>query len=136
MSADKRRDMRAVFFASWQKHRNKALLEPLESHIIDIILLHPEYHTLLEQPDVFQEHDFAEANPFLHMSLHLALREQVQTNRPVGIEAIFMRAREKQETHQVEHVMMDCLAAVLWEAQQAGVMPDEQVYLERLKQCF
>ena len=128
-----REEMRKVFFEAWRKHGLQLPVEPLEGQLIDIMLLHPEYHSLLTQPENFQAEDFPEANPFLHMSLHLAIREQVGTNRPLGIKEIHHKLTHKfQDLHAEEHHMMDCLADVLWQAQQSGKVPDERVYLEKL----
>jgi hypothetical protein len=135
MFSTERDQLRKLFFESWRKYNEQLPLEPLEMQLIDIILLHPEYHTMLSNPDHALK-DFDEANPFLHMSLHLALREQIQTNRPAGIQAIHQALCIKlQDKHLAEHRMMDCLADILWQAQQTGQMPDEQTYLTCLRQC-
>ena len=129
-----RDDLRKIFFESWRKYKNTFPLEPLEAKIIDIILLHPEYHALLDNPDHFQQYDFDEGNPFLHLSLHLALHEQITTNRPKGIKAIYSTLYKKfNDKQKAEHAMMDCLAQILWNAQETGGMPDENTYLMHLK---
>jgi hypothetical protein len=75
-----------------------------------------------------------ETNPFLHMGLHLGIREQIATNRPQGIAQIFNNlARQLGDPHAAEHQMIDCLAETLWEAQSRTTAPDEQQYLERLR---
>ncbi len=133
MFSTDRDQLRKVFFDAWQKYKQHLPIEPLEAQLIEIMLLHPEYHSVLDQPDNFHLHDFAESNPFLHMSLHLAIREQVNTNRPAGIQAIYQQHCVKsQDAHIAEHIMMDCLAEVLWQAQQDGKMPDEENYLRLL----
>jgi hypothetical protein len=77
----------------------------------------------------------AETNPFLHMGLHLGIREQIATNRPAGIRAVFEQlAARDGDAHTAEHRMIDCLAEILWEAQRAGRPPDEMRYLENLRQ--
>jgi hypothetical protein len=73
-------------------------------------------------------------NPFLHMGLHLAIREQVATDRPPGINEIHEKLSARLgDAHAAEHAMLEPLAEALWEAQRSGLMPDEQVYLERLR---
>ena len=75
-----------------------------------------------------------ETNPFLHMGLHLGLREQLQTNRPAGIQIIYKNLQQKLENqHTVEHQMMECLAQCLWEAQRNQSAPNEELYLEKLQ---
>ena len=129
---DERDELGKVFFAAWQKHRENQLVEPIEAMIIDIILQHPEYHEFFAHPEETTE--FAGTNPFLHVSLHLALREQLGADRPVGIKAIYLALTNKlQDAHAAEHHMLDCLGQILWEAQQSGKMPDEQEYLEKLR---
>jgi len=73
-------------------------------------------------------------NPWLHMGLHLAVREQVATNRPAGITEVHAKlSRKAGGAHEAEHRMLEVLAEQLWEAQRGGKAPDESAYLERLK---
>ncbi|MGH8237104.1 MAG: DUF1841 family protein, partial [Steroidobacteraceae bacterium] len=75
----------------------------------------------------------AQQNPFLHMGLHLAIREQVSTDRPKGITQIHRAlASRLGDVHAAEHAMLDPLAETLWESQRNNAMPDEHAYLERL----
>ena len=105
-------------------------------HVSCQILEHPEYHELLgrETPDETYTPEGGRENPFLHMGLHLAIREQVATNRPTGIAAIHLRLTQMTgDPNQAEHRIIDCLAESLWEAQSRNQPPDEGKYLERLK---
>jgi hypothetical protein len=69
------------------------------------------------------------------MGLHLSIREQVATDRPTGIAAIFRLLADKAgDSHTTEHRMIDCLAETLWESQRDQSSPDELHYLERLRQ--
>ncbi len=129
-----RDQMRRVFFEAWQKNRENKLLEPLEALIVDIILLHPEYHAMFDHPHLPIPVELQEAHPFLHISLHLALREQISADRPAGIKIIFEQLCLKFQDKQIaEHRMLDCLGQILWDAQQTGRLPDEQYYLEKLR---
>jgi Domain of unknown function (DUF1841) len=114
------------------------VLEPLDAQIADVIALHPEYQTLLESADGDLEQAYTveqgQTNPFLHMGLHLAIREQLATRRPAGIETVHLRlTRASGDAHVAEHRMIEVLAETLWDAQRAGRAPDEQRYLERLQ---
>jgi Domain of unknown function (DUF1841) len=132
-----RDELRRRYQNAWLRHRDGLPLEPLDAQIADVILLHPEYHAVLESPDSSEQSFSVEqgrSNPFLHMGLHLAIREQVGTRRPAGIEAVHLRlTRQLGDAHQAEHRMIEVLAETLWEAQRAGTAPDEQRYLERLR---
>lgn len=101
-----------------------------------MILAHPEYHVILENPKYKEQNYFPEmgqANPFLHMGLHLAIRDQVSTDRPVGISKIFRQLLKKYNDElAVEHLMMEHLAECLWQAQRDNCMPDENNYLQGL----
>ena len=133
MFTTSRSDMRKVFFEAWRKHLEKLPLEPLEMQIIDVLVLHPEYHSMLNNPERYSEKDFDETSPFLHLSLHIAIREQINTNRPAGIEAIFQQISKKlHDIHSAEHKMMECLANFLWEVQQTGRLPSAKHYLDNL----
>jgi hypothetical protein len=137
--ADNNREaMRRHYLEAWQRRRDGLPLTPLEAQIADVIALHPEYQPLLEDPDALAAEFTVEQgriNPFLHMGLHLGLREQLATRRPAGIEQVHARLAAKLgNTHEAEHHMIEVLAETLWEAQRAGRAPDEQRYLERLRQ--
>ena len=132
-----RNQMRKVFFDCWKAHKEKAPMDAMQTIIAHIIELHPEYHTLLENEatldrDYTPEH--GETNPFLHMSMHIALHEQLSTDRPTGIKAVYQSIIMKQgSAHEAEHTMMDCLGEALWLAQRNNTMPDEQAYFECLR---
>ena len=133
-----REQSRQMFFNAWKKHSQRQVLEPIESLIVDVIQLHPEYHTLLEKPEANQDKDYVpemgETNPFLHMGLHIAIKEQISIDQPIGINKHYQRLLAKhQDPHMVEHQIMECLAQMIWEAQRSHSMPDNNVYLECIK---
>lgn len=133
-----RDELRRAYVDAWRKHRNRLPLEPLEVQIADVIALHPEYHRLLEGEAPALERDYSpeggQANPFLHMGLHLAVRDQVATDRPAGIRQAFAAiAKRAGSGHDAEHQVIECLAESLWEAQRAGTAPDEAGYLEKVR---
>ena len=130
-----RQELRRMYADAWQKHRDSLPLSPLEAQIADVMTQHPEYHDAITGD---LERDFSveggQTNPFLHMGLHLGIREQVSTNRPAGIAAMFKAlATRVGSSHDAEHRMIDCLAETLWEAQSKKTPPDEAAYLERLR---
>jgi len=132
-----RAGLRRTYLETWRKLRTRAPLEPLEAQIAAVIELHPEYASMLDAGDAALTADFTpeagRENPFLHMGMHLAIREQVGTDRPPGIAAIHARlARELASEHAAEHAMMEALGETLWEAQRAAVAPDERAYVARL----
>ena len=126
--------MRLVFCEAWRKHGEGLPLDPLETLIRDLLLQHPEYQPLVADPErALGAGDTEGSNPFLHLGLHLALREQLQTDRPAGVAAAYRAiVAATGDTHQAEHRMMACLQAVLQEAQQNGRPPDEAAYLAAL----
>ena len=135
MYTNNRDAYRQAFFIAWDKYKKKLPLEPVESQLIEVILLHPEYHALLERPNAYEQQEFTfEENPFIRMSLHLTVREQVRTNRPAGVTAIYQELLKKYINGQeVEYRMMECLAKILLHSQQSGTMPNEEEYLKQLK---
>ena len=133
-----RDQLRRMYLEAWRKFSSKEPLEPLESQLAAVIAEHPEYIEWLEGGEEALAADFTpeggRANPFLHMGLHLAIREQVATDRPHGIAQIHQQlAKRFGDAHAAEHAMLEPLAETMWEAQRAGRMPDELAYLERLK---
>lgn len=138
MFADSSRDeLRRRYVTAWQRRLEGLPLEPLDAAIADVIELHPEYQSLLQDPGALNAAfaiDDGRTNPFLHMGLHLGLREQIATRRPLGIEQVHARlAARLGDAHEAEHRMIQVLAEALWEAQRAGRAPDEAAYLERLR---
>ncbi|WP_133127662.1 DUF1841 family protein [Legionella nagasakiensis] len=132
------RDTRALFFSSWKKYKEKQSLLPLEKQIAAIIIEHPEYHSFLEEGMLNETPYFPEigqTNPFLHMGLHLAVRDQIATNRPVGIAVIYKTLLKRHgDPLVVEHMLMDHLAECLWLAQRYQTTPDEKKYLRACQQ--
>ncbi len=138
MFVQDRNEARNYFFQVWAKHNNKLPLEPIEAIISDVILEHPEYHHYLDDKESSTVNDFKpeqnETNPFLHMGMHIALKEQVSSDRPNGINEVFTQIMTKSiSIHDAEHKMMECLGQNLWEAQRNNSVPDEYEYLECLK---
>lgn len=131
-----RNELRQMYIDAWKKRCDKSPLSALEAQIADVIELHPEYHADIADGELDKDYtpDGGKANPFLHMGLHLGLREQVATDRPAGIAAVHRSlARKAGDLHAAEHAMIECLAETLWEAQVNNQPPDEQQYLERLR---
>ena len=131
-----RNELRKMYADAWAKRCENLPLSPLEMQIADVIEMHPEYHADVSGDNLERDYtpDGGQANPFLHMGLHLGIREQVSTNRPAGIAAVYKAtAARTGDIHAAEHEMIECLAETLWEAQSQNRPPDEQKYLERLR---
>ena len=137
MFGQDRTELREMFFTSWKKHQDKQIMEPLEAVVAKIIELHPEYHTLFADQDTIDKDytpEMGETNPFLHIAMHISIQEQLSTKRPTGIEQIHQSMLTKiKDPHETEHVMMECLGKMLWEAQSQNRAPDENDYLLCLK---
>jgi hypothetical protein len=133
-----REQLRQMYLASWRKFRAQEPLQPLEKQVAAVIAEHPEYIAWLETGQEVLSADFSPGsgeNPFLHMGLHLAIREQAATDRPAGFARLHaLLCARLGDAHAAEHAIMEPLAETLWEAQQAGTAPDEQQYLLRIEQ--
>lgn len=134
-----RDEARQFFFDAWRKYRQGQILSGLEDLAVRVTLEHPEYHPMLEKPEHYLERDYfpeaGETNPFLHLSLHLAIEEQLAIDQPAGIRTRFRRLAEKAGSrHDALHEVLECLAETLWHARRAGSGPQEALYLECLDQ--
>jgi Domain of unknown function (DUF1841) len=133
-----RETARRFFIDAWRKKRQAMILEPLEEQVATTIIQHPEYHRILEDSEALQRSYPPEdgvGNPFLHMSLHLAVQEQLLTDRPKGILSLYRQGlRRFGDPHELEHRVMDCLAETLWNAQRENALPDEDAYLRRVQE--
>jgi hypothetical protein len=138
MFAPDRNSMRRVFVDAWRKFQNNEPLQPLEQVVAEVVKQHPEYHRLLNAGENVLDREFlpegGQTNPFLHMGMHISLQEQIGTDRPPGIRDLHRRLSLQQgDAHEAEHRMMECLGHSLWQAQRNGGMPDEQAYLDCLR---
>jgi hypothetical protein len=133
-----RESLRRAWQEAWRKHGAGLPLEPLEAQLADVILLHPEYQELLAEGPGAPGRDWrpedGQSNPYLHMGLHLAVRDCVATNRPPGIRAAYDKLLPSLGSpHEAEHVLLECLGEVLWDAQRSGLPPDENAFLEKCR---
>ena len=138
MYGSDREAMRRVFVDAWRKANAGEQLQALERLVVDVIGEHPEYQAILAESERGLARDFppelGETNPFLHMGLHISIREQLSVDRPPGVAALYRRIRLRTgDAHAAEHRIMDCLAQSLWEAQRGGRLPDEAGYLDCLR---
>ena len=134
-----RDEARNFLFETWRKRCEGALLTPLEDMAAQLIEKHPEYHDLLADPERFQGKDYAPehgaTNHFLHLMMHLTIKEQISINQPHGIRARFERLTHKhQSEHDAQHAMMECLSEMIWQSQRSNTAPDAAIYLTCLEQ--
>ncbi|KNE75498.1 hypothetical protein BCRE_0680 [Candidatus Burkholderia crenata] len=133
-----RDEVRQFFTDTWRKQREGGVLTPLESIAVDWIDEHPEYQQELADPDVAHADyspDQGKSNPFLHLSMHLAITEQLSIDQPPGIR----RAHERLvgrlgSTHDAQHAIMECLGQIIWESQRNNTPPDTDAYLALIEQ--
>ena len=135
-----REQVRRFFCDAWRKHQQKQILEGAESVAADLIAQHPEYHALLENPEAAVEQEFTpengQMNPFLHLSLHLAIADQISIDQPPGIRAAYFALRQRLEVHDAEHAILECLGETLWRAQSQGAALDGEYYLECVRRTL
>ena len=141
MFGQDRNAMRQVFFDAWTKAQNKKIIEPMthmEVLIVGIIERHPEYHSLINNPEQNLDKNYdpaqGETNPFLHMAMHLAITEQLNSQRPQPLTELYQQLTTKSgDSHQAQHQIMECLSETLWQAQQNQQDFDEIQYLNCIK---
>lgn len=132
-----REEARQFFFDTWRKYRQREMLSAMENLTLEVILLHPEYQAVLEDAERYQDKDYlpemGDINPFLHMSMHVAIKEQLSIDQPAGIRQRFERLLKKMgDEHAAAHQVMECLAEMIWQAQRNRSAPDASVYFECL----
>lgn len=131
-------DVRRFFCEAFRKHRHNQILTPLEAIARDWIIEHPEYDDALADVDKALEADYSveqgQANPFLHLSMHLSISEQISIDQPPGIRKAFQAlAQRKGSEHEAHHEIMECLGETIWNSQRSGLPPDSAAYLESIK---
>jgi len=134
-----RDEVREFFFNTWAKFNESQFLTDLEKIGLSVIHMHPEYHAILDAPQQFKHQTYfpemGETNPFLHMSLHLSILEQISINQPIGIADIYATLKIKyQDEHKAQHDVLECLAETVWLAQRSNSGLDAAHYLQLLQQ--
>lgn len=129
-----RDQVRQFFFDAWAKFQRQQALTDLEKIALQVMHMHPEYHVVLDAPARYLDQayfpEMGETNPFLHMSLHLSVLEQVGIDQPPGIAACYRQLLHKYgEEMEAQHALMDCLAETIWQAQRSQQPPDAAAYL-------
>ena len=138
MFSPTRDQARLFFFDAWKKHRERSVLTDLEALAVDHIQRHPEYQRWLDDPDAHLNRDWrpedGETNPFLHLAMHLSISEQLSIDQPAGVRQRYQRlCHHLGDEHAAQHVVMDCLAEMLWRSQRDGRPPDGAAYLSCLE---
>lgn len=138
MYSQDRVQLRKIYTEAWRKAKAHELMSPMEALIADILALHPEYHAYVDD-EASLDQDFPAhagiANPFLHLSLHVAVREQMAAQQPPGLREIYEQLCHcLQDPHEAEHALMDHLMAMVWESSQGKPAPEPSAYVAELKQ--
>ncbi|MFY9328905.1 MAG: DUF1841 family protein [Georgfuchsia sp.] len=133
-----REQARQFLAEAWRKRRDQLPATPLETIAGDIVALHPEYQALLDAPEKALEREWlpedGETNPFLHLSLHLAIEEQLSINQPPGIVPIFNKLlAQRGDRHEALHIVLDALAETIWRSQRDQMPLDGVAYIELLQ---
>jgi Domain of unknown function (DUF1841) len=129
-----RDEARRFLIEAWRKHRAGEPSSGLERIAADLVAQHPEHHAVLEDPERNLDRDWqperGDVNPFLHLSLHLAVAEQLAIDQPPGIRAEYDRIRMgKGDEHAALHAVIECLGETIWSAQRHSTPPDGALYL-------
>lgn len=132
---------RKVFWDAWYQDKNRLPLDPLQVRIVRILHLHPEYHHHFNDMERFLDHDpnsTDTGNFYLHLSLHLAIEEQIAVRQPPEVAAWMEMAvqHKHQERHQALHAALEALGETMAEAQQQGKEPDSESYVLRIKRLI
>ena len=137
-----RHQSRDFLFEAWRKYRAAGSLTAMDSMAVEVIALHPEYHRMLNDRERYLENfrdrdyppEFGETNPFLHLGMHIAIREQVSIDQPGGVRGHYEALSVKRgSVLAAEHEMMDCLAEMIWQSQRNRTAPDAELYLGCLR---
>ena len=135
MFAPSQHDVRRFFCDVHRKRREGLPMTPLETLAGDWVDQHPEYHAQLHDLDAALAASYTveegRTNPFLHLSMHLSVSEQVSIDQPRGIKQAFeLLASRLGSAHEAQHQVMECLGEMIWASQRSGLPPDGEAYLE------
>jgi len=128
-------DVRRFFCEAFRKQRAGEVLSPIEAIAANWIEEHPEYRADLSDLEAalaaVYDVEAARTNPFLHLSMHLSISEQVGIDQPPGIlQAFELLAARRGSAHAAHHEMMECLGEMIWASQRSGLPPDGAAYID------
>jgi hypothetical protein len=128
-------DVRRFFCETYRKHRANEILTPLEAIASDWLAQHPEYADDLKDVETALSADYSvengQTNPFLHLSMHLSIAEQISIDQPPGIRAAATALTQRlQSEHEAHHHIMECLGEMIWNSQRSGLPPDGAAYID------
>lgn len=131
-------DVRRFFCAAYARSRAALPLDPMQALAARWVDEHPEYHADLADEAAALEAVYTveegRTNPFLHLSMHLTIEEQLAIDQPSGIrQAVELLAARRQSLHAAHHEVMECLGDMIWASQKSGLPPDGQAYLENVR---
>jgi hypothetical protein len=132
-----RHQARQFLFSTWYKYKHQEALSDMEEIALKVILLHPEYQSILDDTERYHDKDYPPemgiTNPFLHMGMHITIKEQLSIDQPAGIRDRFEHLLKKNgNEHDTMHQIMECLAEMIWQAQRSQSAPDPSIYFECL----
>lgn len=132
-----RDQVRQFFFDTWADYRAGRPLTGSTAVALEVLLAHPEYHAILDNPARYLARDYppelGETNPFLHLSMHVSIAEQLSIDQPEGVRMRYEKLLSHHgDAMKVQHDMMDCLAEMIWQAQRNTTAYDPLAYLQCL----
>ena len=135
MFTPSQQDVRKFFCETHRKQQARLPLSPMESTAADWITQHPEYFDELADLGAalgaVYDIESGRTNPFLHLSMHLSITEQIGIDQPSGIKQAYALLTERLgSVHEAQHVVMECLGEMIWTSQRSGLPPDGERYLE------
>lgn len=131
-----REQSRRFMIEAWRKHVARLPASSLEIVAADVIAMHPEYHALLASDDAIEREwtpEQGQTNPFLHLSMHLAIEEQLAIDQPPGLRAAFETLRTRTDRHTALHAVLDALGEIMWRAQRDNAPMDAAAYVEAVR---
>ena len=135
MFTSDRSEQRKYLAEAWDKYNSNQPLEPLELQLAKIIESHPEYHKIIKDLETEYFPEQGKTNPYLHINLHLSLQDQINLDQPKGVKEIYTNLLNKyNDSHQVEHLMMEHLAEMIFNSQKYNKSMDLEHYLRSLQE--
>lgn len=95
-------------------------MEEAEYKIARILLDHPEYEDIFDDEEILDGREFntsSDGNPFLHISIHKMVEDQIEAGSPKEISLFFESMEDKgYKRHDIIHTVMKILARMISDA--------------------
>lgn len=119
----------------WQLALAGAPLTIEQMRLVRVMQEHPEYRSIWDNPEEASAglEDLTEPNPFLHVTAHMMVEEQIAGRNPPDVAVVVSRlTRSGDSRHEAIHKVANVLMGEVWDVLAKKREFDREKYVRRL----